>query len=434
MLGLALGVAVLVGVVAGVGRATVLDLLAPADVRGNPSDFMALSSPGREISTALPPRLRRVTPWPTWGLTPQRTRYAGLKLRPPFKVAWTLHAGAMIELPPALGYGRLYFGTHAGTFIASSAKTGRTVWARRLRHCIAAAPELAGGVVYIALMGPAPCRPHQEGDRGGVIALNANTGRSLWMFRTGVVESSPLLVGRLLYVASYTSRSASSILAIDVRTHHVRWSFRVHSKIAGSLALFDGVVYVGSYGSRVYALDALTGDTRWIATIDPGLLADFGSSGFYATPSIAYGRVYLGDLGGREIALEAGTGKLSWARRIGGRIYSSSAVYRRTVYVGSMDKHTFLALDAATGDTRWTFTKADGPIIGSPTVLGGLVYFSTLAHTTYALNTQTGTVVWTFPDGEYSPVIADRHRLYLVGLGRIYGLTPVHGDEKSSAP
>lgn len=91
------------------------------------------------------------------------------------------------------------------------------------------------------------------------------------MFHTGVVESSPLLVGGLLYLASYASRSSSSILAIDVRTHRVRWSFRVPSKVAGSLALYDGVVYVGSYGNRVYALDAITGDPRWVARIDPGL-------------------------------------------------------------------------------------------------------------------------------------------------------------------
>lgn len=419
-----LAVTLLVGVVSGAGKAAVLNLLAPADLRGNPAGFVATFSPSSAISAALPGPLRRATPWPTWGLTPQRTRYAGLRLRPPFKVVWTVHAGAMIELPPALGYGRLFFGTHAGTFIASSAKTGLIAWQRQLRHCMAAAPELAGGVAYVALMGRAPCRPHQEGDRGGVIALDAKTGRSLWMFHTGVVESSPLLVGGLLYFASYTSRSSSSILAIDVRTHRVRWSFRVPSKIAGSLALLDGVVYVGSYGARVYALDAITGAPHWVARMDTGLFAALSTTGFYATPAIAYGRVYLGGFDGREYALDARSGLVLWARRLGGRIYSSAAVYRRTVYVGSFDKHVFHALDAATGDTRWTF-RADGPVVGSPTVLGGLVYFSTLAHTTYALDARTGRLVWTFADGEYSPIVADTHRLYLVGLGRIYGLVPV---------
>jgi hypothetical protein len=33
--------------------------------------------------------------------------------------------------------------------------------------------------------------------------------------------------------------------------------------------------------------------------------------------------------------------------------------------------------------------------------------------------------VWTFPDGKYSPVVADKERMYLVGYTRIYGL-----DEK----
>ena len=76
------------------------------------------------------------------------------------------------------------------------------------------------------------------------------------------------------------------------------------------------------------------------------------------------------------------------------------------------------------GTCRWSF-RANGPISGSATVLDGVVYFSTLAERTYALDARTGRLLWTFPDGKYSPVVSDGHRLYLVGYTRLYGLVPI---------
>ena len=90
--------------------------------------------------------------------------------------------------------------------------------------------------------------------------------------------------------------------------------------------------------------------------------------------------------------------------------------------VGSYD-HNFYALDAATGATRWVF-HANGPISGSASVVDGIVYFSTFADRTYALDATTGRQVWSWPDGHYSPVVVDSSRLYLVGLGRLYGMAP----------
>jgi outer membrane protein assembly factor BamB len=114
-------------------------------------------------------------------------------------------------------------------------------------------------------------------------------------------------------------------------------------------------------------------------------------------------------------------------------VYSPVALSGGSAYVGSYD-HRFYALSQATGRIRWTFA-AGAPISGAPTVLDGLVYFSTCgscssyesnAHDrrTFALDARTGRLVWRFPDGEYSPVIADRERVYLTGYTHLYGLVP----------
>jgi outer membrane protein assembly factor BamB len=92
------------------------------------------------------------------------------------------------------------------------------------------------------------------------------------------------------------------------------------------------------------------------------------------------------------------------------------------VFIGSYDER-FYALDAATGDVRWSF-PAGGRISGSPTVIDGVVYVSTLERTTYALDARTGKELWSFPDGKYASLVADEERAYLVGYTRLYGLMP----------
>ena len=82
-----------------------------------------------------------------------------------------------------------------------------------------------------------------------------------------------------------------------------------------------------------------------------------------------------------------------------------------------------LAFNAATGAVLWRF-HANGPITGSATVVDGIVYFSTLERRTYGLDALTGKQVWTYPDGAFTPVVTDGHRIYVVGWGKVYAFSP----------
>jgi outer membrane protein assembly factor BamB len=118
----------------------------------------------------------------------------------------------------------------------------------------------------------------------------------------------------------------------------------------------------------------------------------------------------------------ATTGKLIWSYGTGGYVYASPAVWNGFVLAGSYSGR-FYAFDAATGERRWTFT-ANGPISGSATVIGDVVYFATLERRTYALSARTGKLLWMFPDGKYTPAVAVKGHLYLVGYARVYGMVP----------
>ncbi len=381
------------------------------DVRGSAeAEFAGTEEPG----TTRGEQEIREEPWPTYGFDVARTRFApDFDHRPPYRKLWTLRVGELVEFPPVVAYGRLYFATFHGRFFAVEGETGRIAWKKNFRRFTAASPTVGNGVVYQPLMNAAG--ENRDTAPGFLVALDAKSGKELWRFRARVIESSPLLVRGVLYFGTFDNK----LYALDARTHKVRWTYRTGDDVKGGPVLAGRTIYFGSYDGNAYAVDARTGKLRWRSGAQGGLR---GAGNFYATPAVAYGRVFIGNTDGKIYAFGARTGRLRWSRSTGGYVYSSAAVWNKTVYVGSYDRRLY-ALDAATGDVRWSF-KANDRISGAPTVLAGLVYFATLARRTYALAARTGKRVWTFPDGKYTPVVADAERVYLTGYKRLYGLEP----------
>ena len=59
----------------------------------------------------------------------------------------------------------------------------------------------------------------------------------------------------LVYVGSYDSK----LYALDAEIGEVVWSYQT-GKVRSSPAVFDGLVYVGSHDHNVYALEAAGGE------------------------------------------------------------------------------------------------------------------------------------------------------------------------------
>jgi outer membrane protein assembly factor BamB len=406
---LALVAVVLIAVV-GAGVAYYLHVKhASRDIKGSSTvEFVT-------TETAPPPPQEPGVAWPTYGHDPQRLRFAnGSTLAPPFRRVWTFHAGNLVEFPPAIGYGRLFFANNSGVLFAIGTKNGRKAWRFDSHRCVAASPALDHHVVYEAFMNAPPCNRSPDARlTGEVIAFAVGTGRVLWRHTIGPSESSPVIVGGTVFVGDWDGR----IWALRRRTGKPRWVAKLRGQVKGGVAISGNRLYVGDYSGHMYALSATSGKIIWSTGAQPR----FGHTGtFYATPAVAYGRVYAGATDGKMYSFGATTGKLRWSQSTGGYVYSSAAVWRDRVFAGSYS-HTFYCFDAATGAVRWKF-EADGPISGSPTVIAGRVYFATLKQRTYALDAVTGSVDWVYSDGKYSPVVADADRLYLVGYAKVYGL------------
>ncbi len=134
-------------------------------------------------------------------------------------------------------------------------------------------------------------------------------------------ESTPLVVDGVMYVTTAWSK----VYALDARTGRELWFF--DPKVPGpagfplccdvdnrGAAVYHGKVYVGTIDGRLIALDAATGKPVWsVMTVKPN-----ESYAITGAPRVARGKVFIGnagaDFGGRGYvsAYDAQTGRLVW--------------------------------------------------------------------------------------------------------------------------
>ena len=195
------------------------------------------------------------------------------------------------------------------------------------------------------------------------------------------------------------------------------WKTTTRGPVPSTPAIANGIVYVGSYDGKFYALNAETGAVKWkFATEGERRFEAKGLHGmqpktqtiadpfdiYLSSPVVGQGKVYFGSGDGNLYALDATTGELSWKFKTGDVIHASPALVDGVLFVGSWDSY-FYAVDAATGKEKWRFHAGEDPLIhnqqgfqSSAAVVGGVVYVGCRDAQLYALDAATGKEKWKF--------------------------------------
>ena len=177
------------------------------------------------------------------------------------KPKWTFKAQGKLESSPLIADGRVHFGDDSGYLYALDAASGKLGWRTRLGTDIKASPSFNDGTLYV-------------GDYEGTVhAVDAATGRSRWSTDTtklppggeGGFYSSPAVA----FDRVFEARDDGTVYALDLETGKLDWHFATSNSIYGSpaAAQVPGTppsIYIGSYNHRLYALDAESGEKRWV--------------------------------------------------------------------------------------------------------------------------------------------------------------------------
>jgi outer membrane protein assembly factor BamB len=370
--------------------------------------------------------------WPLYGYTPQRTRYmADGQVSPPFRMLWRFKGSSLIEFQPVLAKGRLFVLENDGKLVALSARTGKVLWNRHIGALAASSPAWAGGHVFAVANAGGKAGIASAG-AGKVWCLDAGTGRVIWTRKlASASESSPLIAGGRVFLGS----QSGTVYALDARTGHPRWTYHASAAVKAAIAISAGRLFFGDYSGEMTSVRASNGSVLWHASTSGRSFSRSGN--FYATPAVDFGRVYAGNTDGFVYSFAASSGQLAWRRSTGNYVYAAPVVAavpgsRPAVFAGSYSG-TFYALDARSGDVIWSH-RAGGTISGAASLIGHIVYFSTLSHrTTTGLDARNGHVVWSFGRGAFNPAISDGRRLYITGYSSLYGFLPKSASGASQA-
>lgn len=249
--------------------------------------------------------------------------------------------------------------------------------------------------------------------------------RSLLATRKGVLLSALVLFSIL----------GASLGAMVLRASSVnqQWVFRTKS-VMFSPVVANGIIYAASMDGKLHAVDIQSGQEKW----------SFQTGGYiyYNTPTAAHGLVYIaserGGLyalnaqasnGGKLVALDAQSGQEKWSFPLGsGGNYASPAVANGLIYMGAGagpgNIRRLVALDAISGHLKWIWSYQGGnEIMSTPTVANGIVYIGAGDGRLHALDAQSGREKWSFPGGIFNSAPA-------VANGIVY--TSAYGGELSA--
>jgi polyvinyl alcohol dehydrogenase (cytochrome) len=176
----------------------------------------------------------------------------------------------------------------------------------------------------------------------------------------------------------FQDASSAGLTASDVPKLKLKWAFAFPGDLQSyaQSTIAGGRLFVGSWGGKVYSLNAATGCVHWFFDAGQGVRSAV-SVGRVGTRDIAV----FGDSQANLYALDAATGRLIWKTDVDdfpvGRISGSPTLHNGRIYVGIASgeeasganpayecckfRGSVVAVDAATGKVLWKTYTIDEP-------------------------------------------------------------------------
>lgn len=212
-------------------------------------------------------------------------------------------------------------------------------------------------------------------------SLDPQSGKENWSFTArDRFIGSPLVTDAGIFAPS----ADHNLYTLDF-SGKLRWTFRTQGALWAQ-PISDPectCIYLPSMDHRVYAIDIQSGVERWKTE-------DLGGA-VVGTPAYVDGVLYVGTFGREMVAIEAQNGHIRWRKPVDGWVWGGPAYRQGMLYFGDLGG-SFYAMEATSGEIQWKL-QPDGPIAQSPWLGDEALYFSTEVGSVYAVD-YSGSVLW----------------------------------------
>ncbi|MEX2400798.1 MAG: PQQ-binding-like beta-propeller repeat protein [Rhodothermales bacterium] len=202
--------------------------------------------------------------------------------------------------------GTVIAGDVEGIVRAYSLSDGEELWSTALdsTSSIFSTPTLVGERLIAA------------SDNGRVVALDVSSGSIDWSVDAGAPVHVSLAADE---AAVYAATTRGRILALDIASGATRWEYLLPGEDVyfSAPAIGEWEIVFGASDGIVRALNVEDGSQRWTADV---------SDAVTAPPVLTDHLVYVGTMGGNVVALDRAEGTSSWQTSLEGRVKSAFAV------------------------------------------------------------------------------------------------------------
>jgi len=259
--------------------------------------------------------------------------------------------------------GKVYFGDGYGVMYCLAADSGKLLWNFDSKNEIVSSPNLTpDGLIVFGSTG------------GSIYALKADSGEKVWEYRTeDQVQGTVGIADGVCLIGGCDGR----LHVIDAKTGEGRRKMPIDGQTGGAVAISGTSAFLGTFGNEVLGFDWADGKVRWRYRDEE---REFP---FFSSASIADGTVYIGGRDKRLHAINAATGERRWVFQARAKIDSSPVISGPLVYVGSHDGRLY-AVNRESGARTWYF-EVGSPISASPAIARGVLVVGTEDGAIYCL-------------------------------------------------
>jgi outer membrane protein assembly factor BamB/predicted Ser/Thr protein kinase len=209
--------------------------------------------------------------------------------------------------------------------------------------------------------------------------------KMLWSFTAEEeLRSSPVVYGNTVFIGSYDS----NIYALDAKNGQFLWKTATEGGIASTPCIAEvptgnPILIVGSEDYKLYAFDIQKGQKVW----------EFNSGNkIISSPFLYQSYVFFGCDDNHIYGVDIRGGKQLWKSRTLGRVRSSPTIAAGNLYVGSEDRNLY-SLEISKGNINWKYGTSNS-IFSSPAYSEGFVYVGSDDTNLYCFDTNSGYPVW----------------------------------------
>ena len=175
------------------------------------------------------------------------------------KVIWKFKAGTIVRSTPSIADNKVYFGDVNGTVYAIQLSNGKELWRFAIegnklnnedfgfdRRAIIASPVITKDKVVVG------------GRDGFLYGIDKNSGKEIWRMDHEVSWVISSVAVKDSFVITGTS-DGRFVQAVNLNTGKQIWKYRTPSIVWSSPVIENDKVYVGSHAEVLYCLDLYTG-------------------------------------------------------------------------------------------------------------------------------------------------------------------------------